>query len=47
MSFKTFSASQTGPGNSKSDDKAKTAPAANAPASHPATKQDEVASAQK
>jgi len=47
MSFKTFSASQTATGNSKPDDKAKTAPDANAPASHPATKQDEVPTAQK
>jgi len=47
MSFKKFSASQTAAGNSKPDDKAKAAPAVSGPASHPAAKQDEIASAQK
>lgn len=47
MSFKNFSASQAAPGNDKPEDKAKTAPAVDAPAAEPARKQDESAPAQK
>lgn len=47
MSFKSFSTSQTTPGNNQPGDKAKTAPSKKEPAPNPATKQDETASAQK
>lgn len=47
MSFENFSAPQGAPSNDQPEDKTKTAPAVDQPATQPGEKQDEVAPAQK
>lgn len=47
MSFKKFSSAQVAPSNDKTDDKSKTAPAADQPATQPDKAPDEIGPAPK